>query len=150
MTPGKSPPLATFGWLFCFWSDMNPLDPIVEVLVRRLDANDRESFEERAGIFQFEAGRPRELAEPLALLEVCRVNPLALVRAVCMSGLAPGGPVYVLALTDTLAKASLGLLGAHRAVPSDLSMALASLGRAAQLTAFQRPPKKARKTAYLK
>lgn len=145
MTPAKSPPLATFGWLFCFWSDMNPLDPIVEALVRRLGANDRESFEERAGIFQFDAGRTRELAEPLALLEVCRVNPLALVGLVCLSGLAPGGPVYCLALTDATAKASLALLGAHQAAPADLSRALASLGGAAQLTAFQQPPKKREK-----
>ena len=65
MTPCKSPPLATFGWLFYFWSDMNLLDPIVEALVRRLDVNDLKSFEGRAGIFQFDAGRPRELAEPL-------------------------------------------------------------------------------------
>lgn len=145
MTGKSSPPLATFGWLFCFWSDMNPLDPIVEALVRRLDANDRESFEERAGIFQFDAGRPQELAEPLALLEVYRLNPLALVGVACMSGLAPGGPVYVLALADHLAKASLSLLGAHQAAPADLSMALASLGGSAQLTAFQQPPKKREK-----
>ena len=145
MTPGKSPPQATFGWLFCLWSDMNPLDPIVEALVRRLDVNDRESFEERAGIFQFEAGRPRELAEPLALLEVCRVNPLALVGVVCMSGRAPGGPMYVLATTETTAKTTLALLGAPRVAPADLSTALASLGGSAQLTALQQPPKKREK-----
>lgn len=56
---------------------MTPLNPIVEALVCRLDANLRGAFEERAGIMQFEVGKPRELAEALALLEVIRLNPLA-------------------------------------------------------------------------
>jgi hypothetical protein len=123
---------------------MNPLEPLVEALVSRLGVNDREVYEERAGILQFEASRPRELAELLALLDVCRMNPLALVGAVCsMSGLAPRGSVYVLATTATSATASLGLLGAHQAAPADLPIALASLGGAACLTALQ-PLKKKR------
>jgi hypothetical protein len=56
---------------------MTPINPIVEALVCRLDDALREAFEERAGIMQFEAGHPRELAEALALLEVIRLNPLA-------------------------------------------------------------------------
>jgi hypothetical protein len=54
---------------------MTPLEPIVEALVSRLDANLREAFEERAGILQFEAGKPRDLAEALALLDVIRSYP---------------------------------------------------------------------------
>lgn len=54
---------------------MTPIEPIVEALVSRLDANLREAFEERAGILQFEAGKPRELAEALALLDVIRSYP---------------------------------------------------------------------------
>ena len=73
------------------------------------------------------------------------MNPLALVGVVCMSGLAPGGPVYALALTYATAKASLGLLGARQADPADLSMALASLGGTAQITALHQPPKKREK-----
>ena len=56
---------------------MNPVNPIVEALVGRLDENLREAFEERAGIMQFEASHPRELAECLALLLVIREHPLA-------------------------------------------------------------------------
>jgi hypothetical protein len=56
---------------------MKPLHPIVEALLSRLNDNDREAFEERAGIMQFEAGHPREMAEALALLDVIRMNPLA-------------------------------------------------------------------------
>jgi hypothetical protein len=54
---------------------MTPINPIVEALVCRLDDNLREAFEERAGIMQFEAGHPRELAEALALLDVIRTYP---------------------------------------------------------------------------
>lgn len=121
---------------------MTPIEPIVEALVCRLDENLREAFEERAGIMQFEAGKTRELAEALALLDVVRMNPLALVGAVCMSGLTPGGPVYVLAPTATSATASLALLAAHQAATADLSIALASLGGTACLTPLQQPPKK--------
>jgi hypothetical protein len=60
---------------------MTPINPIVEALVCRLDDDLREAFEERAGILQFEAGHPRELAEALALLEVIRLNPLAVADA---------------------------------------------------------------------
>jgi hypothetical protein len=56
---------------------MTPIHPIVEALLTRLDPNLREAFEERAGIMQFEAGHPRELAEALAMLEVVRTHPLA-------------------------------------------------------------------------
>jgi hypothetical protein len=61
---------------------MTPLEPIVEALVSRLDTNLREAFEERAGILQFEAGKPRDLAEALALLEVIRLNPMAVAEGV--------------------------------------------------------------------
>jgi hypothetical protein len=56
---------------------MTPVHPIVEALLGRLDESDREVFEERAGIMQFEVGHPRDLAEGLAMLEVIRANPLA-------------------------------------------------------------------------
>jgi hypothetical protein len=54
---------------------MTPLEPIVDALVARLDDNLREAFEERAGILTWEAGKPRELAEALALLDVIRLHP---------------------------------------------------------------------------
>jgi len=54
---------------------MTPLEPIVEALVSRLNTDLREAFEERAGILQFEAGKPRDLAEALALLDVIRTYP---------------------------------------------------------------------------
>lgn len=113
---------------------MKPIDPLVESLVAQLQPAVREAFEERAGIMQFEAGRPRELAEALALLDTFRTDPLALTGAVCASGLSAAGPVHVLAADLATAKASLSLLGATGARPADLAVALASLGGSARLT----------------
>lgn len=47
-----------------------PIDAGVARLVRQLDDNRREAFEERAGILEFDAGIPREDAERRALIEV--------------------------------------------------------------------------------
>ena len=115
---------------------MTPLDPIVEALVNRLDLNRREAFEERAGILHFEANRPREVAEPLALLEVMRTHPLALVQAQCHLVRWAGKPVYLLASTG----ASVAALGDQGGTPMDLSLALGELGGAALLTGLTRAP----------
>ena len=49
--------------------------PSVTDFVDRLDANLRESYEERAAILQFDAGIERDLAEALALLMLIRQYP---------------------------------------------------------------------------
>jgi len=46
--------------------------PIVAEIVGRLDENDREEWEERAAILQFDAAASRELAEALALVLVLK------------------------------------------------------------------------------
>lgn len=114
---------------------MTPLEPIVEALVCRLDEDMRELFEERAGIAQWEAGKPRELAEPLALLDVLRMNPLAVAGVVCMSAAVAGAPVVVIAQDEDRARAVLGALGGTGAARVDMCMAVGSLGGAARLTA---------------
>jgi hypothetical protein len=82
-----------------------PANPIVEALVCRLGAELREAFEERAGIQQFEAGKERELAEALALLDVIRLHPLAVSGVVVLSGTLAGAPVVVLATDQPAALA---------------------------------------------
>ena len=52
-----------------------PRDALVADLVRLLNDNQREDFEERAAIIEFDAGLPRGHAECLALLDVLRRNP---------------------------------------------------------------------------
>ena len=46
-----------------------PVDPLVATLVSRLDADQREMFEERAAIREHDGLQPRVLAEALAVLE---------------------------------------------------------------------------------
>ena len=49
--------------------------PIVTDFAALLGENQREAFEERAAVMQFEAGIARDLAEALALLLVIRQYP---------------------------------------------------------------------------
>ena len=46
--------------------------PLIEEMQAALSATQREFFEERAGILQYDAALSRALAEALALLEVIR------------------------------------------------------------------------------
>jgi len=115
---------------------MTPLEPIVEALVHRLAGSLRKAFEERAGIMQFEAGRPRELAEPLALLDVPRMNPLALTGVACLRASVGGEYAFVIARDEARARAALAALGGTGGAPVDLPMALDHLGGAARLTAL--------------
>ena len=50
----------------------NQQHPIVIEMLSALDEGQRELYEERAGIFQFDAGLDLQFAEMLALLEVIR------------------------------------------------------------------------------
>ncbi len=45
---------------------------IVHQIVQMLNETQREAYEERAGILEFDAGLQRELAEALALLQVIK------------------------------------------------------------------------------
>lgn len=49
-----------------------PQAEVVAVLLQLLNETEREAFEERAGIIEFDAGLPRGHAECLALLEILR------------------------------------------------------------------------------
>jgi len=55
-----------------------PQNPILADFLCRLDECQREAYEERAGILTFEAGVDRPLAEALALLDLIRIQPMAL------------------------------------------------------------------------
>ena len=47
-------------------------------LIGRLNAADRELYEERAAVREFDGLQPRDVAEALALLDVLRLRPAAL------------------------------------------------------------------------
>ena len=59
-------------------SYVTPTDPLVAELAERLDASQRELFEERASIRQFDAQLPKGEAEALAMLDVVSRYPEAL------------------------------------------------------------------------
>ncbi len=55
-----------------------PEDKLVVELVKVLDAGQREDFEERAGIIEFDSNVPRAQAERMALLDILRRHPSVL------------------------------------------------------------------------
>jgi len=52
----------------------NQQHPILTEMLSTLDEGQREFYEERAGILEYEASLDRQLAEILALLEVIRLT----------------------------------------------------------------------------
>lgn len=112
---------------------MTPLNPIVEALVCRLDTDLREAFEERAGIMQFEAGQPRELAEALALLDVIRMNPLAVAEVTAWRVELDGQVLTVLTADPHAARQHLSAIGATKPQPVDLTEAVRHLSEVAVL-----------------
>ena len=103
------------------------IDSQILDLVHRLTEDQREEFEERAAVREFDGGIPRELAECLALLDVYRRHPLAGL-GLSAHKLNPVG--YVLA-ADSSRVTALG----HRVVGgADLAAVLAEFGGLVLLT----------------
>ena len=63
-----------------------PIDELVADMINFLDAGQREDFEERAGIIEFDAKLSRAHAECLALLDVLRRHPEVLINAAASEG----------------------------------------------------------------
>ena len=59
-----------------------PVDVLVADMLNFLNAGQREDFEERAGIIEFDGRLSRGHAECLALLDVLRRHPEVLINAV--------------------------------------------------------------------
>ena len=58
-----------------------PIDELVADMLNFLDAGQREDFEERAGIIEFDGQLSRGHAECLALLDVLRRHPEVFINA---------------------------------------------------------------------
>jgi hypothetical protein len=99
-------------------------DAIVADLVQRLDANLREDFEERAGIIEFDANQPRELAECLALLGVLQRHPAALLGVTALEVELEGAPRTLLTTDAEFARQHLAALGIPVLRVADLSHAV--------------------------
>ncbi|MCM5570487.1 hypothetical protein M6I34_08200 [Burkholderiaceae bacterium FT117] len=89
-----------------------PLDALVADLVTRLDENDREWFEERAGIVEFDAGHSRVDAERLALLMLLQRHPGALLGVTALQMTLGGETRWALTADVERAQLQLAELGA--------------------------------------
>ena len=63
-----------------------PVDVLVADMLNFLNAGQREDFEERAGIIEFDGRLSRGHAECLALLDVLRRHPEVLTNAIASEG----------------------------------------------------------------
>jgi phospholipase/lecithinase/hemolysin len=86
--------------------------PIVADLLACLDEQQFEQFQERAAIMEFDAGLDRHLAEALALLDLIRLNPLALAGITALQVELDGATEWLLTTDLTLARQHLADIGA--------------------------------------
>ena len=100
---------------------MTTPNEIVSALVALLDANVREAYEERAGIMEFDAKQPRELAEALALLDTLRRYPLALTGVTVLQVELDGEQLWVLATDRDYVRKCLADIGATATGTGDLA-----------------------------
>ena len=75
---------------------ISPTDPLVAELVERLDASQREAWEERAAIMQFDGGLIRGHAECLALLDLLCRHPSVLSGVTVLEIELDGGTEWLL------------------------------------------------------
>jgi hypothetical protein len=101
-----------------------PSDPLVAELVAGLDPNQREAFEERAGIVQFDAGLPRGHAEALAMLDVLCRHPEALTGISVMQIDLDGSTQWLLCTDLSFARRYLADVGASEVAVVDLKEVL--------------------------
>ncbi len=88
-----------------------PLDPLVAEMVHLLDANQREEFEERAGIVEFDGQKLRAHAECLALLAVLNRHPTALVGIAVLQTEIEGCQQWILTTDAEIARQHLMQIG---------------------------------------
>ncbi|EXI78494.1 MAG: hypothetical protein AW10_03018 [Candidatus Accumulibacter appositus] len=98
-----------------------PKDAIAIEMVNRLSADDREAFEERAAIIEYDGQVPRAHAECLALLEVLRRDALAVKGAVVLQVEIDGGTEWLLTTDLAFARAHLADIGGSEVAVLDLA-----------------------------
>ena len=92
---------------------VSPTDPLVAELVERLDASQREDWEERAGIMQFDGGLTRGHAECLALLDLLCRHPSVLSGVSVLEIELDGGTEWLLTTDLHYARRYVADVGGH-------------------------------------
>lgn len=100
---------------------VTPTDPLVAELAVRLDPNQREVFEERAAIMQFEGQLQRGHAEALAMLEVLLRHPKALTGISVLQIDLDGGTQWLLTTDLSFARRYLADVGANEIAQCNLA-----------------------------
>ncbi len=98
-----------------------PQHPFLADLLCRLDACQREAYEERAGVLEFEAGLPRAHAEALALLDLVRLQPFALSGIAVLEVERDGGTEWLLTTDIAFARQTLADIHAKEIAVADLA-----------------------------
>lgn len=112
----------------------DPSFAIVAELVQQLKATHREDYEERAAIMQFEGELDRKLAEALALLDVLKRYPDALLVLDLWVLTRSGETRYLLSQRDRLSADRLKAIGYAVSAPSSLeALLVAQFGGTAML-----------------
>ena len=114
---------------------VSPTDPLVAELVERLDASQREAWEERAGIMQFDGGLPRGHAECLALLDLLCRHPAMLSGISVLQIELDGGTEWLLTTDLQYARRYVADVGGHEIAERHLpDVLLTQYGGVAVLT----------------
>jgi hypothetical protein len=92
---------------------VTPTDPLVGELVERLDASQREAWEERAAIMQFDGGLTRGHAECLAVLDLLRLHPSVLSGVSVLEIELDGGTEWLLTTDLPYARRYVADVGGH-------------------------------------
>lgn len=102
-------------------SHPQPQDAIVAEMLTMLDAGQRETFEERSAIRQFDGQFPLGHAESLAMLEVLRRYPATLTGITVLQIEIDGGNEWLLTTDVPLARQYLADIGAKEVEPVNLA-----------------------------
>ena len=114
---------------------VSPTDPLVAELVERLDSNQREDFEERAGIMQFDGLLPRGHAECLAMLDLLRRHPSVLSGVIVLQVELDGGTEWLVTTDLQYARRYITDVGGHEIAVCNLAEVIeAQYGGVAVLT----------------
>ncbi len=114
-----------------------PTDALVADMVAGLDADQREEFEERAGIIEFDGKVPRAHAECLALLDLLRRHPAVLTGVTVLKIELDGKTQWLLITNRDLARQHLADVGGIEIGVVDLAdVVQEQYGGVAMLTAI--------------
>ena len=100
---------------------ITPHDEMIADLITLLNAGQREDFEERAGIIEFDAQVSRNHAECLALLDVLRRYPVVLTNVVVLHVEQEGASQWFLTTNLELAREQLQGMGGVEVVVLDVA-----------------------------